>query len=126
MSHLLIDYKQVAPTTWVYLSSLLMIGLFFKFNRFWSVRHLDLILLILLAPGLLLVNDGLQMQSDAIANSVRLPANEPKPADGVKSHSVLPNAPPSSVGGVETESLGNGVKAPLLSEPNGTEKEAAS
>jgi hypothetical protein len=32
--------------------------LFFKFNRFWSVRNLDLILLILLAPGLLVVQAG--------------------------------------------------------------------
>ncbi|MFN0018163.1 MAG: hypothetical protein ACKVP0_07890 [Pirellulaceae bacterium] len=35
-----------------------MIALFFKFNRFWSVRNLDLILLILLAPGLLVVQAG--------------------------------------------------------------------
>ena len=53
MSEILFQYHKVDPTTWVYLSSLLMIGLFFKFNRFWSVRNLDLVLLILLAPGLL-------------------------------------------------------------------------
>ncbi|MCU0871626.1 MAG: DUF2029 domain-containing protein [Pirellulaceae bacterium] len=44
--------------TWVYLSSLLMIGLYFKFGRFWSVRNLDLVLLILLAPGLLIAQFG--------------------------------------------------------------------
>ena len=54
MSELLLEYHKVPPTTWAYLSSLLMIGLFFKFNRFWSVRNLDLLLLILLAPGMLL------------------------------------------------------------------------
>ena len=58
MSEFLLYYHRVEPTTWVYLSSLLMIGLFFKFGRFWSVRNLDLILLILLAPGLLLVQLG--------------------------------------------------------------------
>src|SRR6476620_8363621 len=56
MSEILFHYQKVNPTTWVYLSSLLMIGLFFQFNRFWSVRNLDLVLLILLAPGLLMVN----------------------------------------------------------------------
>ena len=44
---------EINPTTWVYLSSLLTIGIFFKFHRFWSIRNLDLIALIALAPGLL-------------------------------------------------------------------------
>ncbi|HHK41177.1 MAG TPA: hypothetical protein ENJ50_02060, partial [Planctomycetaceae bacterium] len=58
MREILFQYVQVAPTTWIYLSSLLLIALFFKFNRVWSVRNLDLILLILLAPGLLFVIVG--------------------------------------------------------------------
>jgi hypothetical protein len=62
MSQFLFEYHPVAPTTWVYLSSLVMIGLFFKFNRFWSVRNLDLILLIALAPGLLMVYFGYKTQ----------------------------------------------------------------
>jgi hypothetical protein len=60
MSEILFHYRKVDPTTWVYLSSLLTISLFFKFNRFWSVRNLDLALLILLAPGLLMVNQSRQ------------------------------------------------------------------
>jgi hypothetical protein len=66
MSQYLFHYYPVHPTTWVYLSSLLMICVFFKFSRFWSVRNLDLILLILLAPGLLCVHfgDDYQRQSD--------------------------------------------------------------
>ena len=58
MSEILFQYQKVNPTTWVYLSSLLMIGLYFKFGRFWSVRNLDLVLLILLAPGLLIAQFG--------------------------------------------------------------------
>src|SRR5947199_8605638 len=58
MSEILFQYEKINPATWVYLSSLLMIGLFFQFNRFWSVRNLDLVLLILLAPGLLMVNQA--------------------------------------------------------------------
>ncbi|MEX0819396.1 MAG: hypothetical protein WD070_07375 [Pirellulaceae bacterium] len=60
MSEFLFQYYPVHPTTWVYLSSLLMIGVFFKFSRFWSVRNVDLVLLILLAPGLLMVHFGEQ------------------------------------------------------------------
>ena len=58
MSDILFHYYRVNPTTWFYLSSLLSISLFFKFNRLWSVRNLDLVGLILLAPGLLAVEYG--------------------------------------------------------------------
>lgn len=61
MSEILFQYQKVEPTTWAYLSSLLIIGLYFKFNRFWSVRNLDLCLIILLAPGLLMVYYGEQL-----------------------------------------------------------------
>lgn len=59
MSDFLPHYQKLDPTQWAYLSSLLMIGIFFKFSRFWSVRNLDIVLLILLAPGLILVQRGL-------------------------------------------------------------------
>jgi hypothetical protein len=42
-----------------------MISLFFKFNRLWSVRNLDLVGLILLAPGLLIVIYGQEKGSPA-------------------------------------------------------------
>ncbi|MEO1615211.1 MAG: hypothetical protein AAFV88_05140 [Planctomycetota bacterium] len=58
MSEFLLYYKRPDPTTWVYLSSFLTIGLYFVFHRFWSFRNLDLVLLILLAPGLLMVHEG--------------------------------------------------------------------
>jgi hypothetical protein len=65
MEVLLYQYS-LNPTTWVYLSSLLTIALFFKFSRFFSVRNLDLAGLILLAPGVLLVAQGLILaQTDA-------------------------------------------------------------
>jgi hypothetical protein len=68
MSEILFHYHKVHPATWVYLSSLLTIGLFFKFNRFWSVRNVDLLLLILLAPGMLLVHFGGQLRREAVSN----------------------------------------------------------
>lgn len=46
------------PTTWVYLSSLMVITVYFKFGRFWSVRNLDLVALISFGPGLLLAQSG--------------------------------------------------------------------
>jgi hypothetical protein len=58
MSDILFHYYRVNPTTWFYLSSLLSIAVFFKFNRVWSVRNLDLLGLVLLAPGLLAVEYG--------------------------------------------------------------------
>jgi len=45
----------VNPTTWFYLSLLMITGIFFKFRRMWSVRNLDLFLLLFLGPGLLLI-----------------------------------------------------------------------
>ena len=62
MSDFLLYYSRPNPTTWVYMSSFLTIGLFFVFRRFWSIRNLDIFLLILLAPGLLIVHEGYRQQ----------------------------------------------------------------
>jgi len=64
MQDILYEY-QMNATTWVYLSSLIMIGVYFKFRRFWSVRNLDLVGLILFAPGLLMVTHGREMKDPA-------------------------------------------------------------
>jgi hypothetical protein len=58
MREILVQYEPVNPTTWAYLASLLMIAVYFKFNRVFSVRNLDLLLLIALAPALLMVQFG--------------------------------------------------------------------
>lgn len=57
MRGILFEYE-LHPTTWVYVSSLMVIGIFFKFRRLWSVRNLDLLGLLAFAPGLLLVTHG--------------------------------------------------------------------
>ena len=51
-------FEQIQVTNWAYLSSLLLLVVFFKFNRFWSVRNFDLVLIILIAPGVLLIARG--------------------------------------------------------------------
>ncbi len=45
----------VNEPTWFYLSTLLILAVFFRFGRLWCVRNLDLVLLLCIPPGLLLV-----------------------------------------------------------------------
>ncbi len=65
MSEILFRYERVDPTSWAYLASLLILALYFKFGRFWSVRNLDLVGLILLSPALLLIRYGMDAPGDA-------------------------------------------------------------
>src|SRR6266567_5759703 len=56
MGQILRGYALNDPT-WFYLSFLLILAVYFKFSRFWSIRNLDLLLLLLISPGLLLVRN---------------------------------------------------------------------
>lgn len=87
MPESLFHYERVHPTTWVYLSSLLIIGLYFKFGRIWSVRNVDLLLLILLAPGLLLVHFGEQQQKESLRIAQQSPSGQPEVG---RPHAVVP------------------------------------
>lgn len=107
MSEILFQYQKVNPTTWVYLSSLLMLGLFFQFNRFWSVRNLDLILLILLAPGLLMVNRAREESGGQLAAAAAAPPLE-SPAAEV-------DTPPPSASDVQTAVANTGLSIPKVS-----------
>jgi hypothetical protein len=49
--------------TWSYFSLLLAIALFFKFTRLLSVRNLDVLGLFLLAPGLLILQEGHNLEA---------------------------------------------------------------
>jgi hypothetical protein len=123
MSDFLFQYYPVHPTTWAYLSSLLMVGLFFKFGRFWSVRNLDLLLLIALAPGLLLIHFGQQqaekalaaladersvVEEEALTGGSLISAVQPSAEESPPSEGDLPNADvtptPASDDGSEDES----------------------
>ncbi|MGI6400770.1 MAG: hypothetical protein ACOX0A_01425 [Thermoguttaceae bacterium] len=53
---------EMLPTTWFYLSTLLILALFFRFNRILSVRNLDVIMFIMLTPGLVYVAMGSALQ----------------------------------------------------------------
>jgi hypothetical protein len=73
MSHLLLYYQRPEPATWVFLSSFLLLSIYFVFHRFFSIRNLDILLLLLLAPGLMMVYEGRRMQ---LAGSPPMPAPE--------------------------------------------------
>ena len=70
MSEILFHYERVNPTSWAYLSSLLTIALFFKFNRVLCMRNLDLCLVILLAPGLLCIEHALRGNAPEVVEMI--------------------------------------------------------
>ncbi len=121
MSEILLYYRRPDPTTWVYLSSFLTIGLYFVFHRLWSVRNLDIVLLILLAPGLLMVHEGrrrqlLERESEAVAarNSEATGLPDETPDQEIDSESEKIPAPgPTGKGTLGTESTINAVTALL-------------
>jgi hypothetical protein len=56
MDYILEGYS-VNETTWFCLSLLLTVAVFFRFNRLWSLRNLDLVLLLSISPALLMLRD---------------------------------------------------------------------
>ena len=48
------------PPSWVVLSVFSLIGLFVVFHRFWSLRNLDILLVLSFIPGFMLVYEGQQ------------------------------------------------------------------
>ncbi|MFN9911657.1 MAG: hypothetical protein ACK53L_03670, partial [Pirellulaceae bacterium] len=71
MSQFLFYYQRPEPATWVYMSSFLIIALYFMFHRLWSVRNLDILLIILLTPGLMLVYEGRKAKAQADSGGSR-------------------------------------------------------
>lgn len=49
---------EMLPTTWFYLSSMMILATFFRFNRFFSIRNFDILGLIISTPGLLYISMG--------------------------------------------------------------------
>lgn len=89
MSDFLPHYQKIDPTTWAYVSSILILIVFFKFSRVWSVRNFDLILLVLLAPGLILTQKGFTI----LLNTPPVPT----PTSGVASDPSSPTSEASSI-----------------------------
>jgi hypothetical protein len=57
-SSIFLDFNLPNAATWFYFSLLLVAAIFFRFNRFWSLRNWDLCTLFLLVPGFLLLQQG--------------------------------------------------------------------
>ena len=116
------EYQPIALSTWAYLSSLLMLALFFKFNRFWSVRNFDLVLVILLAPGILLIEFGEQLQQRAVQQISQPAAGVATPMDddpGRETEST------DGTGGVPgSDSLSDPVDSPETRRPEASGEES--
>ena len=55
MNGTLVSDLGLGPVTWLFLSLLGCVMLFFKFSRFWSIRNLDLILMFAMVPGMMMI-----------------------------------------------------------------------
>lgn len=82
MTDFLSNYLRLEPPTWVFLSTFLAIGLFLMFHRFWSLRNLDIILILLFTPGLMMVFEGSKQVSQPPVGLVKndLPRDTADPA----------------------------------------------
>lgn len=58
MSEFLFYYVRPEPPTWVFLSFFAVIGVFVVFRRFWSLRNLDILLVLAFTPGFMMVYEG--------------------------------------------------------------------
>ncbi|MCY3007634.1 MAG: hypothetical protein NTV29_16885 [Planctomycetota bacterium] len=63
-------YTITEPPSWVVLSVFSLVGLFFVFYRFWSLRNLDILLILSFIPGFMLVYEGQQEAELLAAGSV--------------------------------------------------------
>jgi hypothetical protein len=76
LANVFLDFNLPNATTWFYLSLILAVGLFFKFNRFFSIRNWDVLSLYLLVPGFLFLQEAERLRrggGDAeTAHSLRL------------------------------------------------------
>ena len=67
-----LSYQQIDLITWAVTASVMMISIFFKFNRFWSVRNFDLLLIIAMAPFLIMVSRGMELSNGSSLNSASI------------------------------------------------------
>lgn len=58
MSQFLFYYVRPEPQTWVFLSIFSILGVFVVFHRFWSMRNLDILLILSFTLGYMMVYEG--------------------------------------------------------------------
>lgn len=98
MSQFLFHYVRLEPPTWVFLSTFLVIGLFLMFHRFWSLRNLDILLVLVFTPGMMMVYEGRQKAFRLADSEIsRLESeSKDKPALAVSAAESPPVSPESS------------------------------
>jgi len=101
MSHLLFYYQRPEPATWVFLSSFLLLSIYFVFHRFFSVRNLDILLLMLLAPGLMMVYEGRRMQLAGTETGVTEALAQPSPGRSENQMTRLVSNQPGAAANVD-------------------------
>src|ERR1700730_17231325 len=85
------NFKLPPPTTWFYFSLLMAVALFFKFTRLLSVRNWDVLMLFLLVPGLLLLQDARKPASAAETVAPPPPDEQAVSAEKLDTSPTLPS-----------------------------------
>lgn len=75
-----LDFNLPNPATWFYLSLMLAVGIYFRFNRFFNLRNWDVLSLYLLVPGFLFLQEALR---------IPIPAQQSEAADAIASVRTL-------------------------------------
>jgi len=60
MQSIFLDFERPNPTTWFYFSLILVVAMFFRFARIFSLRNFDLLTLYAPMPGFLFLLEGLE------------------------------------------------------------------
>lgn len=103
-------YEVIPSSSWAYLSTILMVSLFLKFGRFFSLRNLDIVLLALLAPGLLVVLHMGELRKQVDAKIERIVVSEQRIAEQSAADENEEKAKSEAHNG-ESKSSGNPAKA---------------
>jgi hypothetical protein len=99
MSQFLFYYVRPEPQTWVFLSIFSILGVFVVFHRFWSMRNLDILLILSFTLGYMMVYEG---------NKAALSHGEVPLAASMATGSGLPPADANRPNGGEDPSLVGG------------------
>lgn len=115
MSQFLFYYVRPEPQTWVFLSSFLVVGLFVMFHRFWSMRNLDILLILAFTPGLMMYYEGRILaikQQTAAKSAAATEANSPQ-ANAAPDNVSPPNTAPGSAVAQGPGAAGSGGTPPV-------------
>lgn len=100
MSEFLFYYVRPEPPTWVFLSFFAIIGIFVVFRRFWSLRNLDILLVLAFTPGFMMVYEG---------RKATLAQNDPKAVETENASAATDGGKPADAASVPSALKGAGL-----------------